>query len=185
MDFMEGVKQPAERQVNPSIAKAVLSAIVTHWSPRGEMRPTKDRLASIAGCSERSVARAIQDLQEMGLIRVEGVHNKPNRYYLTSAFPPRVEKVVDNQPGPEVWGDSPSPLGGQSVTLGGQTGTRTKPGTQPLNSSISQFSGSSPKEPLFVVDESELFGEVEETPMTPRLERLRRAHDGTDDGSDD
>lgn len=68
----------------PTLSKIVLLVITSHVGRSG-YRLSHARLAAEAGCSVRTVQRAIQDLQERGLLRVEsvsGLDGQPNNYRL-------------------------------------------------------------------------------------------------------
>ena len=52
--------------------------------------PSLDRLALLAGVSERTMRRAINKLEQIGGVRIQHRHNDSNLYYLT--LPPEAEK---------------------------------------------------------------------------------------------
>lgn len=56
-------------RVNPATAKNVLLALAEHANPDGKCWPSWKRVAAMVGCSRATVARAIRDLEEAGLIR--------------------------------------------------------------------------------------------------------------------
>jgi DNA-binding transcriptional regulator YhcF (GntR family) len=47
-----------------------LQALAIHWSPKGQIYPSQDRLAALTGIDRRTVVTHIQKLKDLGIIRV-------------------------------------------------------------------------------------------------------------------
>lgn len=56
-------------RVSPATAKNVLLALAEHANPEGMCFPSWRRIAAMSNCSRPTVARAIRDLEDAGLIR--------------------------------------------------------------------------------------------------------------------
>lgn len=92
-------------------ARFVLVAIAQHADTLGRARPSIDRLAALTGHDERTVRRAVAELEALGELLVERRHRHAHRYMVVVAAP------VDEEPDePEDCG-YPPPFGGQSARL--------------------------------------------------------------------
>lgn len=67
-----------------AIQKWTLVCLLDHQNNRNGVKvwPSVSRLAKMTGFSDKSVRRALHDLQDIGFIRIEEQHGLPNLYYL-------------------------------------------------------------------------------------------------------
>lgn len=69
-------REPGRRGLRPGIPRRTLEALA------GMDRPTALDLAPLVGEDRRTVARALNELRDMGLVQVSG-RNKPQRHWIT------------------------------------------------------------------------------------------------------
>lgn len=55
-----------------------------HADPRGQCNPSESTIAKLAGCTERTVKRAIRDLEDWGIVRVVRSSGIANTYHLAT-----------------------------------------------------------------------------------------------------
>jgi hypothetical protein len=105
---LEAITWAYRTTVGSSAQKAVLLVLANYADERDSAYPGIVRIAKMTQLSERTVQRAVAELEELQVIRVERTVNSVNRYHLDLSWKQR-------------GGDTMTPGGGDTVSPGGVT----------------------------------------------------------------
>lgn len=108
---LEAITWAYKTQVGNSAQKAVLLVLANYADENDSAYPGIVRIATMTQLSERTVQRAIADMEEAGVFTVQRKVNSVNRYRLNLDW------------APARGGDTMTPPGGDTMTSGGDTVT--------------------------------------------------------------